>query len=58
MAITLVLKPETEARLITQAAAKGISVEQYLESLIETNLTIEAEQPLPQSKLLKMGLNC
>lgn len=50
MAITLVLKPETEARLITQAAAKGISVEQYLESLIETNLTIEAEQSLPQKQ--------
>lgn len=50
MAITLVLKPETEARLIAQAAAKGVPVEQYLQEWIETNLVAKLEQPLPQVK--------
>lgn len=46
MAITLVLKPETEAQLIAQATAKGIPVEQYLQTWIETNLPTELEQPV------------
>ncbi|NER23445.1 MAG: hypothetical protein F6J86_13025 [Symploca sp. SIO1B1] len=38
MTIQLQLKPEVEAQLIAQAAAKGISVETYLESVIENSL--------------------
>ena len=49
MAITLVLKPEIEAQLFAQAAAKGVPVEQYLQSWIETNLTTEIEKPFYQT---------
>jgi hypothetical protein len=44
MAITLILKPEVEAQLITQATAKGIPVEQYLQFWIETSLATETKQ--------------
>ncbi len=44
MAIQLNLKPEIESLLIAQAAAKGISVEQYLEFWIGNNLTSEIER--------------
>jgi hypothetical protein len=47
MAITLVLKPETEARLIAQADSKGVPVEQYLQSLIEMALLPETIQNPP-----------
>lgn len=50
MTIQVNLKPEMEAHLIAQATAKGISVEQYLESWIETNLTPEIERSLPQTE--------
>ncbi|NJM71275.1 MAG: hypothetical protein HC862_14185 [Scytonema sp. RU_4_4] len=50
MAINLVLKPEIEAQLIAQAAAKGIPVEQYLQSWIETNLVTETAQPFHQTE--------
>jgi hypothetical protein len=49
MAITLILKPETEAQLIAQATAKGIPVEQYIQTWIEANLTTEVEQPFYQT---------
>ncbi|MGG6270575.1 hypothetical protein ACQ4M3_38315 [Leptolyngbya sp. AN03gr2] len=38
MAITLELSPETETRLIAQANAQGISVEQLLKNTIEVLL--------------------
>jgi len=38
MTIQLQLKPEVEAHLIAQATAKGVSVETYLESVIEDGL--------------------
>ena len=38
MTITLQFKPEVEARLIAQAAAKGLSLDTYLESVIEESL--------------------
>ena len=44
MSITLELPPETEARLIAQAAASGVSVEAYLVSLIEDHVKVESEQ--------------
>jgi hypothetical protein len=49
MAITLLLKPETEAQLIARATAKGVPVEQYLKSWIETNLVTEVDQPFHQT---------
>ncbi|GAA6614963.1 hypothetical protein [Scytonema sp. NUACC26] len=35
MVIKLELKPEVEARLVAKATAQGVSIETYLESLIE-----------------------
>lgn len=49
MTIKLDLKPEIEARLIAQATLQGVSVDHYLESLIEQHLTTEAE---PEWKVL------
>jgi hypothetical protein len=57
MTIKLDLKPETEARLIAQASAQGMSVEQYLQSLIENNLPIEAEQPIPKTETSENWVN-
>ncbi|BAU14419.1 hypothetical protein LEP3755_49660 [Leptolyngbya sp. NIES-3755] len=39
MTIQLDLKPETEARLIAQAAARGMSVEELISATIDTLLT-------------------
>ncbi|KYC37156.1 hypothetical protein WA1_46865 [Scytonema hofmannii PCC 7110] len=44
MNISLKLKPEVEARLIIQANAQGVSIETYLESLIEEKLTSKVEK--------------
>lgn len=41
MSITLELKPEIESRLVAHAAAQGLSVEAYLQSLIENSLAAE-----------------
>ncbi|AOY79984.1 MULTISPECIES: hypothetical protein [Moorena] len=38
MTIKLQFKPEVEARIIAKAAAKGVSVQTYLESVIEDSL--------------------
>ncbi|MDF5730314.1 MAG: hypothetical protein PUP92_20405 [Rhizonema sp. PD38] len=58
MTITIKLKPELEARLIAHATAKGISVETYLESLVENSLVEEASTDVtsPQEKW-KAALN-
>ena len=48
MTIHLDLKPEIEARLIAQAIDKGVSVEQYLQSWIETNLATETNSSLTE----------
>ncbi|NJR61739.1 MAG: hypothetical protein HC769_24645 [Cyanobacteria bacterium CRU_2_1] len=53
MTIQVNLKPEIEARLTAQAVAKGISVEQYLETWIETNLTSEIERSPSQTENLE-----
>jgi hypothetical protein len=42
--MTLHLKPETEARLEACAAAVGMSVDEYLEALIQ-NLRAETSEP-------------
>jgi hypothetical protein len=43
MTIQLELKPETEARLLLQATTQGVSIDRYLELLIESHLAIKAE---------------
>jgi hypothetical protein len=43
MTIQLNLKPELEARLKTQATLQGVSVDRYLELLIERHLQTQAE---------------
>jgi len=54
MTIKLDLKPELEARLIAQAALHKISVDRYLESLIESHLATQA-QPEWESLLDQLG---
>lgn len=49
MTIKLQLKPEIEASLIAEAAVKGVSVEVYLESLIENSLTSKEEKYFSQT---------
>ncbi len=41
--IQLDLKPEIEARLIAQASIQGVSINSYLESLIERHLATKGE---------------
>jgi len=41
MTITLKIPSKTEARLIVQASARGMSVETYLMSLIEEHMTLD-----------------
>lgn len=36
MTVTLELKPEIEARVAAQAAAQGLSVEDYIQSVVES----------------------
>lgn len=43
MTITLELKPELEARLISQAAKQGVSIEELVERFIEL-LTVTSDQ--------------
>ncbi|MCY7390117.1 MAG: hypothetical protein LH647_01045 [Leptolyngbyaceae cyanobacterium CAN_BIN12] len=46
MTITLKLKPETEQKLLAQAAAAGLAVETFLEQLVEARLSQQsASQP-------------
>ena len=49
MTITLNLTPETETRLIAQAAARGLSVEELLKATIDTLLA--ASEPAPTTVL-------
>lgn len=39
MTVTLELKPEVEARVVEQAASRGVPVEDFLESVIEDSLS-------------------
>lgn len=43
MAITLELAPEIEARLLAQAAARGMSAEAFLKAAIENLLNAESQ---------------
>ncbi len=42
MTVTLNLKPETEAALLAQAQATGMTLEDYLQSLVERELSTES----------------
>ena len=42
--MTLHLRPETEARLTAQAGAMGMSVEDYLEALVERELPTDPQE--------------
>jgi len=44
MTVTLELKPEVEARVAAQAAAHGMSVEDYIQSVLES-LTVTQDEP-------------
>jgi len=40
MTITLELPPETEARLLAQAKSRGLSLDEYLQTVIVTQATL------------------
>ena len=52
MTITLELKPEVEARAIEQAEAHGVTVEAFLESIIEENLNGQEEKSFAETASL------
>jgi hypothetical protein len=45
--MTLDLKPELAAALETLASAKGLSVEEYIEELVEHELPLKREEATP-----------
>jgi hypothetical protein len=53
MSVTLELKPEVEARAIEQAEAHGVPVEEFLESVIEENLSGEEGEPFAEMASLE-----
>lgn len=59
MTITLELKPELEARLISQAAKQGVSIEELVERFIEL-LSVTSDQSAqmvlsPQDRATQFG---
>ncbi|MFQ4144778.1 hypothetical protein [Chlorogloeopsis sp. ULAP02] len=62
MSITLELSPDIEARLIAQASARGISVEELLKVTIDTLLTASEQSssavlsPQERAENLSTGL--
>jgi len=52
MSVTLELKPEVEARAIEQAEAHGVTVEAFLESIIEENLNGQEEKSFAETASL------
>ena len=47
MTVTLNLKPEIEAGLLAQAQATGMSLEDYLQQLVEKELSSEPSEVVP-----------
>lgn len=45
MSISIELKPEVEERLEREAAARGVSVESYVERLIEQQFSMPSKTP-------------
>lgn len=52
MTVTLELKPEIEARIAEQAAAEGVTVEEYIQRVIES--IIIAPAPATSKERLQM----
>jgi len=48
--VTLNLKPELEAGLLAQAQATGLTLEEYLQQLVEKELSTEAIEAVPVKK--------
>ncbi len=46
MSVTIELKPEVEARAVEQAAGRGVTVEDFLESVIEDRLSGGERSPV------------
>ncbi len=44
MTVTLKIKPEIEAGLLTQAQANGMTLEEYLLSLVEGTVLLKAQE--------------
>jgi hypothetical protein len=57
MEITIKLTPDNETRLVAHASAQGITVEHYLNSLIERNLALEAEPPFYETATTEAWVN-
>ena len=53
MTITLEIKPEVEAELAAQAAARGMDVSSYAASLLEKAAQPAEEQPKPKTSLVE-----
>ena len=45
MTVTIELKPEVEARVAALAAARGVSVEEYIETFLEGLTAVDEEPP-------------
>lgn len=52
--MTFHLRPETEARLVTIAAAHGLSADDYLEALVERELFVDALDPASRCPRLSL----
>jgi len=52
MTVTLELKPELEARVTEQAAAQGVSVETYIQRVLES--LVVAPRPAPADERHRM----
>jgi hypothetical protein len=53
MTVTLNLKPEVQAKVVRQAAAKGTAISDYLEKLIEETVDTEPRVIYSQEQLTK-----
>jgi len=53
MTITVEIKPEVEAELAAQAAARGMDVSSYAASLLEKAAQPAEEQPKPKKSLVE-----
>ncbi len=51
MTITLDLTPEAEARILAQAQAKGIAVEEFVQAIVESAMLPE-ERHVPETAFL------
>lgn len=50
MTVTLNLKPEIEAGLLAQARATGVSLENYLQQLVEKQLSSDPSEAKPSAE--------